>query len=72
MEKKIKINYSIDKDNCAPGTLKNNKKSKFKTCYSKESLIKIAELWNKENKSNINKNIHEFFDLNKVKRIQNE
>ena len=27
---------------------------------------------NKENKSNINKNIHEFFDLNKVKRIQNE
>ena len=49
MGKKIKINYSIDKGNCAPCALKDNKKSKFKTCYSKESLLKIASIWNKNN-----------------------
>ena len=61
-KKKIKkpLSYikNIEEDKCAPcalkkATYKNNKS--FKTCYSKESLIKIAELWNKENKSKINK-----------------
>jgi hypothetical protein len=43
-------NYEIDKTNCAPCALKENKKSKkFKTCYSKESLIKIAKMWNRNN-----------------------
>jgi hypothetical protein len=57
---------NIEKEQCAPCALKKMKKSKegkdgkkkdrdeekdsFKTCYSKQSLIKIAELWNKENK----------------------
>lgn len=46
------INYIIDKDNCAPCQLKNNKSNKFKSCYSKDSLIKISEIWNKNNSLN--------------------
>ena len=46
----MKINYIIDKDNCAPCLIKENKKnSNFKSCYSKNSLIKIATMWNKNN-----------------------
>ena len=57
---------NIEKEQCAPCALKKMSKSKkdnakkgdkedsFKTCYSKPSLIKIAELWNKENKDKIN------------------
>lgn len=49
--KKDKINYEIDIGNCAPCQLNKNKKNKkFKTCYSKESLIKIAKTWNDQNK----------------------
>jgi hypothetical protein len=44
-----KVNYIIDKTNCAPCQLKNNKNKQFKSCYSKDSLIKIAEIWNKNN-----------------------
>ena len=48
MNKKI-INYEIDMDNCAPCALKENKRNKpFKTCYSKESLVKIAKIWNRD------------------------
>ena len=44
------INYEIGINNCAPCQNKENKKSnKFKSCYSKQSLIKIANAWNKEN-----------------------
>ena len=47
-------NYIIDKDNCAPCQIKNNKSSKkFKSCYSLESLIKIANIWNENNKDKI-------------------
>ena len=46
------VNYIIDKNNCAPCQLKQNKNKKFKSCYSKDSLIKIAELWNKNNSLN--------------------
>jgi hypothetical protein len=43
-------NYEIDKDNCAPCQLKENKRNKrFKSCYSKDSLVKISEVWNKFN-----------------------
>jgi hypothetical protein len=43
-------NYIIDKDNCAPCLIKENKKnSSFKSCYSKISLMKIANIWNKNN-----------------------
>lgn len=49
--------YNIDNGNCAPCRLKDNKldskkykNKKFKTCYSKDSLIKIANEWNKNNK----------------------
>jgi hypothetical protein len=55
MTKKKIISYTnvIDKNNCAPCRLKDNKKDKkFKTCYSKDSLIKIAKAWNKEHKEN--------------------
>jgi hypothetical protein len=51
MYEKKKVNYEIDKDNCAPCQLKENKKNKsFKSCYSKKSLINIAKEWNKVNK----------------------
>jgi len=52
--KDFKLNYNslIDKNNCAPCRLKDKKGSKnVKTCYSKESLIKIAKAWNKEYKN---------------------
>ena len=43
-------NYIIDKYNCAPCLIKENKKnSSFKSCYSKNSLMKIANIWNKNN-----------------------
>jgi len=41
--------FKVDKGICAPCALKNKSQSKFKTCYSKESLIKIANIWNKHN-----------------------
>ena len=45
-----KKNYLIDEDNCAPCLIKENKSdNKFKSCYSRNSLIKIANLWNKNN-----------------------
>ena len=47
-----KVNFIIDKNNCAPCQIKNNKSKKFKSCYSKDSLIKIAEIWNKNNTLN--------------------
>lgn len=53
MEHKRNITYIVDDNNCAPCALKNKKKSKFKTCYSKNSLIKIATLWNKNNDKKI-------------------
>ena len=53
MVKKYKVNYEVDKNICAPCQLKKNKNSSFKTCYSKESLIKIAKIWNKENPNSI-------------------
>jgi len=43
--------YIIDKDGCAP--CQNKKNTKFKSCYSKDSLIKIATLWNKNNPKNL-------------------
>jgi len=46
------INYIIDENNCAPCQLKENKmqkNKKFKSCYSKDSLIKIANAWNQNN-----------------------
>ena len=44
--------YNINDNICAPCVKKdnNNNNNNFKTCYSKESLIKIAKLWNNENK----------------------
>jgi len=42
------FDYIIDTSKCAPCKKKING---FKTCYSKESLIKIAKEWNKKNKS---------------------
>ena len=36
--------FKVDKGICAPCALKNKSQSKFKTCYSKESLIKIANI----------------------------
>jgi len=45
-------NYEIDSDICAPCQLKENKNKKFKSCYSKNSLIKIAKSWNKHNSNN--------------------
>ena len=51
MKKISPITYDIDKDICAPCQIKKNKNNKdFKTCYSKDSLIKIANIWNIENK----------------------
>jgi hypothetical protein len=50
------FNYTsiIDKNNCAPCRLKDKNKNKdIKTCYSKESLIKISKAWNKEFKNSI-------------------
>lgn len=50
MPKKNITNYIIDSANCAPCKKKTDKDDKsFKTCYSKGSLIKIAQLWNKNN-----------------------
>ena len=52
---KNNTNYIIDTGNCAPCKLKEIKgnikaqKNKFKSCYSKASLVKIANYWNKEN-----------------------
>jgi len=60
MNKKDTINFYVDKDICAPCSLKENKNKnknktkKFKTCYSKESLIKIANVWNMNNETKIN------------------
>ena len=48
-----KLNYYVDKNNCAPCSLKENKNKKFKTCYSKKSLEKIANLWNEDNSNKI-------------------
>ena len=46
-------NFVIDKTNCAPCQLKENEKSKkFKSCYSNDSLVKIANIWNKNNSKN--------------------
>ena len=54
--KKNITNYIIDKNNCAPCQLKKNeeneKNKKFKSCYSKDSLLKIANMWNKNNSKN--------------------
>lgn len=58
MPKKIKLkknitNFIIDKNNCAPCQLKENEgNKKFKSCYSNDSLVKIASLWNKNNSKN--------------------
>jgi hypothetical protein len=41
--------YKIGEGDCAPCSKKNSSK-KFKTCYSLESLIKIAKMWNKTHK----------------------
>ncbi len=52
-KEKYTFDYLIDKSNCAPCQLKkksNNEDDRFKTCYSKESLIKIAKEWNRINK----------------------
>jgi hypothetical protein len=50
MPKNNITNFVIDNGSCAPCQLKENEKNKsFKTCYSKDSLIKIAKLWNKHN-----------------------
>lgn len=47
-------NYEIDKNSCAPCQKKENKKYKgFMTCYSNDSLIKIAKEWNKANSKDI-------------------
>lgn len=43
------IKYNINDNICAPCVKKDNNNN-FKTCYSKESLMKIAKLWNNENK----------------------
>jgi hypothetical protein len=56
MPKKVlsnKIGYEIDKGICAPCQLKENKNKKFKSCYSKKSLLKIANTWNKNHSSNL-------------------
>ena len=61
MKKISPITYDIDKDNCAPCQIKELKRNKdFKSCYSKDSLIKISNIWNTENedkKKIITKNI---------------
>lgn len=58
MNKKDSINFYVDENICAPCSLKENKNKnknkKFKTCYSKESLIKIANVWNMNNATKIN------------------
>jgi len=42
----------IPKNKCAPCSIKNkNKNMDWKSCYSKASLISIADAWNKENPS---------------------
>ena len=47
-------NYTIDKNDCAPCQLKENEKSKkFKSCYSNDSLLKIAKIWNENNSKKI-------------------
>lgn len=49
-----KKNYIIDKDNCAPCQIKENKKNRlFKSCYSKDSLVKISKVWNKINSKSL-------------------
>ena len=55
--------YNINKSPCAPSL---DEKSKFKTCYSKESLIKIAEELKKKNHLNFqtkNKNKKQLWDF---------
>ena len=59
-----KNNYIIDNGICAPCQLKKNKNDKFKTCYSMESLVKIAQLWNKNNISDND----DIIILNKTKK----
>ena len=41
--------YKLDKGICAPNVSTKGRGKGFKTCYSRESLIKIAETWNKNN-----------------------
>jgi hypothetical protein len=51
--KKNFFNYIVDKNNCAPCQLKENERDKnFKSCYSKDSLLKISNIWNKNNLKN--------------------
>ena len=45
--------FNISNTHCSPSI---NEKGKFKTCYSKESLIKISEELKKKNKDKINLN----------------
>ena len=51
---KNKVNFKVDNGICAPCQLKENDKNnrKFKTCYSNTSLVRIATLWNRNNKDN--------------------
>jgi hypothetical protein len=51
---KKNITYPLSKNNCAPCREKNNNNNNnIPTCYSMDSLLKIAKAWNKENKSKI-------------------
>ena len=46
--------YLVDKGDCAPCQAKANKANKkFTTCYSKDSLVKISQIWNKNNSNKI-------------------
>lgn len=62
------INYIIHKEDCAPCRI--NKKKKIISCYSKESLIKIANSFNNNNNSKIiisNKSKKQIWDQIQVK-----
>jgi hypothetical protein len=50
---KYKISYYIDKNQCAPCKKNLNNNKKFKSCYSKNSLLKIAKSWNLSNTNKI-------------------
>lgn len=52
---KKNITYPLSKNNCAPcrEKNKNNDNNNIPTCYSMNSLLKIAKAWNKANKSKI-------------------
>ena len=52
---KKNITYPLSKNNCAPcrEKNKNNDNNNIPTCYSMNSLLKIANAWNKANKSKI-------------------